>query len=233
MRFFEVEGDTPKLILAQFLKEQNIPDEYVEYEVIDEGSKGLFGLGKKNAKIKIKYNDIEHIKRKSRMILSDTLEKAGFNDVHISTEINNNKIILNIESDYTELLIGKHAQTLDAIQYLMDKMIKLDENSELSVAVDVASYRQRAVEKHIAKAIALAEQVKKTGRSVKLQPMATMIRKEIHIALKNISGITTISSGEGQIKQICIICEKKGNTNHSKRRFNNHKQKNYNKQARQ
>ena len=53
MRFFEVEGDTPKLILAQFLKEQNIPDEYVEYEVIDEGSKGLFGLGKKNAKIPI------------------------------------------------------------------------------------------------------------------------------------------------------------------------------------
>lgn len=227
MRVFEVEGESPEVIVSQFIKEQNIPSEYIEYDIIEAGSKGLFGIGKKNAKIKIKYNDSEHIKRKSRMMLSDLLEKAGFTDVHITTDIKNNKILLNIESDYTELLIGKQAQTLDAIQYLLDKMIKLDENSDLIVNVDVASYRQRTVEKHLEKALSLAEHVKKTGKSIKLPPMTTMIRKEIHIALKNISGITTISSGEGQIKQICIVCEKKGNPTNRRRFNNNRKPRNF------
>ncbi len=219
MQYFELEGDSPDIILAKFLKEQNIPNEYVEYEVIEAGSKGIFGLGKKLAKIRIKYNDIEHIKRKSRMMLSDILEKAGFNEAHISVSVKENNVYLNVETEYSDILIGKHAQTLDALQYLMDKMIK-DESSEVNVYIDVSSYRQRIVEKNIEKALSLAEQVKRTGRSIKLPPMATMIRKEIHIALKNVSGITTISSGEGQVKQICIICEKKGHIS-GRRKFNN------------
>ncbi|MBQ3033150.1 MAG: Jag N-terminal domain-containing protein, partial [Deferribacterales bacterium] len=210
MKYYEVEGESPEIILSQFLNQQNIPAEYVEHDVIDAGSKGLFGIGKRKAKITIKYNDEEHIKRKARIMLSEMLEKAGFDDVHISASGQDGKINLNIETSYSDLLIGKMAQTLDALQYLTDKMFKQDEESSVTIIVDVAGYRQRMVEKNVEKAISLAEQVKRTGRSVKLPPMTTMIRKEIHIALKNIPGITTVSSGEGQIKRICIISEKKG-----------------------
>lgn len=222
MKYYEVEGESPEIILSQFLNQQNIPAEYVEHDVIDAGSKGLFGIGKRKAKITIKYNDEEHIKRKARIMLSEMLEKAGFDDVHISASGQDGKINLNIETSYSDLLIGKMAQTLDALQYLTDKMFKQDEESSVTIIVDVAGYRQRMVEKNVEKAISLAEQVKRTGRSVKLPPMTTMIRKEIHIALKNIPGITTVSSGEGQIKRICIISEKKGNSGR-KTRHNNHK----------
>lgn len=209
MRYFEVEGDSPEIILAQFLNQQDIPKEYVEYEVIDPGSKGLLGIGRRRAKLRIKYNDAEHIRRKARMILADILEKAGFDDAHISMEGEGSDIVLNIDTGRPDILIGKMAQTLDALQYITDKMLRLDESSDVRVIVDVGGYRARAVEQNVEKALSLAEQVKRTGRTVKLAPMTTMMRKEIHIALKSVPGVSTVSAGEGQIKQISIVSDKK------------------------
>lgn len=209
MRYFEVEGDSPESILTLFLNQQNIPKEYVEYEVIDAGSKGILGLGKKRAKLKIKYNDMEHTKRKSRMMLSDILEKAGFDEFHIEMKDTKGNIVLNIEIARPDILIGKMAQTLDSLQYLMDKMLRLDDSSDFSMVLDVGGYRQRLVTESVEKAKQIAEQVKSSGRSQKMQPMTTMVRKEIHIALKTIPGVSTLSIGEGQIKQLCIMPEKK------------------------
>ena len=209
MRYYEVEGDSPEIILTQFLNQQDIPKEYVEYEVLDAGSRGLLGIGRRKAKLKIKYNDAEHIKRRARMVLADILEKACFEDAHVSMEGENDDVVLNIDSSSPEILIGRTAQTLDALQYIMDKMLRLDENSDVHVTIDVDGYRRNAVAQNIEKALFLAEQVKRTGKTVKLAPMVTIMRKEIHIALKSVQGVSTMSVGEGQIKQICIVSDKK------------------------
>ena len=65
MRIFEVEGDSVEDIISQFTKQQNVPADYISYEVIEQGSKGLFGIGKKNAKVKIIYNELESVKSKT------------------------------------------------------------------------------------------------------------------------------------------------------------------------
>ena len=129
MRIFEVEGESVEDIISQFSTQKDVTSDYITYEVIEQGSKGLFGLGKKTAKVKISYNEVEHLKKKGKLLLNELLDKAGFSDAHVLAEDSNNRIILNIETETPELLIGKSAQTLDSIQYIFDKMIII-ENAE-------------------------------------------------------------------------------------------------------
>jgi spoIIIJ-associated protein len=208
MKYFEAEGKTAEEAVANFLSENKIPKDFVTYEVIENGSKGFLGFGSKNALVKIKFNDAEFYKRKGRLILSELLEKAGFGECSIETRHKHPDVIFNIISPDSKLLIGKNAQTLDAMQYLLNRMVNREE-AEGTFIVDVEDYRDRVVEQLKDKAIKLAKTVRRTGKPIKMAPMVTMVRKEIHIALKQIKGISTVSKGEGHLKEILIVPERK------------------------
>lgn len=208
MKYFEIEGKTADAAVADFLAENNIPKDFVTYEIIEEGSKGFLGFGSKNALVKIKFNDGEYFKRKARLVLSELLEKAGFSDCSIETRYRHPDVIFNIISPDSKILIGKNAQTLDAMQFILNRMAGWDE-SEGTFIVDVEDYRDRVVEQLKDKAIKLAKTVRRTGKPIKMAPMVTMVRKEIHIALKQIKGISTVSKGEGHLKEILIVPERK------------------------
>lgn len=207
MRYFEIEGRTADEALNKFLAERRISKDFVEYEVIEQGSKGFLGIGSKPALIKVKFDDGEFLKRRSKLLLSELLEKAGFSDFSIEVKEQGSDIILNIKSEDSSLLIGKTAQTLDSFQYILDKMLKTEDRTETGVVIDVEDYRLRTVKQFKEKAVRLAKNAVKTGKTVKLPPMVTMIRKEIHLILKEVAGITTKSKGEGNVKEILIIPE--------------------------
>lgn len=76
--------------------------------------------------------------------------------------------------------------------------------------MDVEDYRERVVESLKEKAVKLAKTVRRTGKPIKMSPMVTMVRKEIHMALKQIPGISTVSKGDGHLKEILILPERKG-----------------------
>ncbi|KAA0259012.1 KH domain-containing protein [Deferribacter autotrophicus] len=207
MKYYEVEGSTVDEAINNFLIQHKIPREYIEIEIIEKGSKGLFGFGKKNAKIKIKFDDNEYLKRRSKVILAEILEKAGFEDFHIEVIEDYPYYTLNIQSPDSSLLIGKMGQTLEALQFLVERLLNVDEKSDIKILVDVENYRKRVIEDLKNRAIELANKVKKTRRVEKLPPMIPMVRKEIHTALKSISGVRTESYGDGNIKTIYIIPE--------------------------
>jgi len=209
MKYFEVEGKTPDQAVNDFLTENNISKDFVEYEILEAGSKGFLGLGRKNALVKIKFNDGEFYSRKARLTLSELLEKAGFEDFSIETKNRNPDVILNVISPDSKLLIGKNAQMLDSMQFILNRMVNWD-NPDSSFIVDVEDYRERVVENLKEKAIKLAKTVRRTGKPIKMGPMVTMVRKEIHMALKAIEGISTVSKGDGHLKEILIVPEKKG-----------------------
>lgn len=208
MRIFEVDGDSPAEILNQFMVQKNVPKEYIEMEIIAPGSKGILGFGRKPAKVLIKYNDYEYLKRKLKLYFSDVLAKAGFENFTLEVRDNKPEFIINIHSEESNLLIGKSATTLDSLQYLADRIIK-SEDTEVVAVIDVDNYRTRVVEPMKEKALKLANSVKKNGRPAKMSPMATFVRREIHMVAKSIPGVTTISHGDGQVKSITIISEKK------------------------
>lgn len=209
MKYFEIEGKTVELAVNNFLTEKDIPKDFVEYEVLEAGSKGFLGFGSKNALVKIKFNDTEYFTRKGRLLLSELLEKAGFEDFSIEVKNRNPDIVLNVVSPDSKLLIGKNAQMLDSMQFILNRMMDW-EGSDGSFIVDVEDYRERVVETLKEKAIKLAKTVRRTGKPIKMAPMVTLVRKEIHIALKQIQGISTVSKGDGHLKEILILPEKKG-----------------------
>lgn len=209
MKYFEAEGKTAEQAIDNFLAENDIPKDFVETEVIEAGSKGFFGFGSKNALVKIKFNDTEFYSRKARLLLSEILEKAGFADYSIEIKERHPDTILNIISPDSKLLIGKNAQTLDSFQFILNRMLGMHAQ-EMSFVVDVEDYRERVVENLKEKALKLAKTVKRTGKPIKMAPMVTMVRKEIHMVLKEVQGISTVSKGEGHLKEILIVPERKG-----------------------
>jgi len=209
MKYFEVEGKTAEQAVEDFLAENNISKDFIEQEILENGSKGFLGFGRKNALVKIKFNDIEFFSRKARLVLSELLEKAGFDDYSIEIKNRNPDVILNIISTDSKLLIGKNAQTLDSLQFILNRMVGW-QSPECSFIVDVEDYRERVIENLKEKAVKLAKTVRRTGKPIKMAPMVTMVRKEIHMVLKEVSGISTVSKGDGHLKEILIVPERKG-----------------------
>ncbi|ADD66843.1 single-stranded nucleic acid binding R3H domain protein [Denitrovibrio acetiphilus DSM 12809] len=209
MKYFEVEGRTAEQAVNNFLTEKDIPKDFIEYEVLKEASKGFLGFGRKNALVKLKFNDVEFYTRKAKLVLSEILEKAGFADYSIETKNRNPDIILNIVSPDSKLLIGKNAQMLDSMQFILNRMLAW-QSPDFTFIVDVEEYRERVVENLKEKAVKLAKTVRRTGKPIKMAPMVTMVRKEIHMVLKEVPGISTVSKGDGHLKEILIVPERKG-----------------------
>lgn len=211
MKYYEIECYDIDEGIAKFLNENKIPREFITYEVIEQGSKGILGFGKKQSKVMIKFDDFEYLKRRAKVILHEILEKSGFSEFQIEIIEDKPKYIFNIISPDSKLLVGKFAQTLNALQELVDRLINIENYPEVEIVVDVEGYRER-VTKHLAeKAVAAAETVKKTGKVQKLPPMITIIRKDIHKIVNDIEGVKTESSGTGDIKTIFIVPSKNNN----------------------
>lgn len=208
MKYFEVEALDINEAINKISNTQRLPKEFIQAEVISEGTKGFLGIGKKNGLYKIKFDNVEFIKRKAKYIVSEIIEKMGIEDFRIEISDNYPNFRLNIFSQDSSILIGKIAQTLNAIQNIVDKMLGLEDESDIIITVDVENYRERMLSHLKDKANILANNVKKTGKPAKMPPMVTMIRREIHLVLKEIRGVRSESYGNGDIKTIFIVPEK-------------------------
>ncbi|MCA1980458.1 MAG: Jag N-terminal domain-containing protein [Calditerrivibrio sp.] len=208
MKYYEIECYDVEEGVTKFLNENKIPREFISFEIIEQGSKGILGFGKKLSKVMIKFDEFEYLKRRSKVVLHDILEKAGFEEFQIETKEDKPRFILNILTPDSKILVGKFAQTLNAIQEILDRILNIESYPEIEILVDVEGYRER-VTKHLSeKAINAVESAKRTGKVQKLPPMVTIIRKDIHKFVNEISGVRTESSGTGDIKTIFIVPDK-------------------------
>jgi spoIIIJ-associated protein len=126
----------------------------------------------------------------------------------ISIKEESNRIFFNVTGGNSAVLIGKRGQTLDAIQYLVDKIVNNKRKDRVAVQVDVEGYlekRRISLEKT---ATRLAEKVKRTGKPATLGQMNSHDRRIVHIALKNDSMVRTQSMGEGIVRKLVIFPKK-------------------------
>lgn len=107
------------------------------------------------------------------------------------------------------ILIGKHGQTLDALQYLTNLVANKNSSERIRVIIDVEDYRDRRVETLTRLANRLAEKVKRTGERISLEPMNPHERKIIHMALQNDRKVTTLSEGDAPYRHVVIELKKK------------------------
>jgi len=129
-------------------------------------------------------------------------------DTTISTERDEDRILLRVKGDNPALLIGKHGQTLEAIQYLVEKIINKSSEQRIRIQVDVDGYlenRQTSLQKLVGR---LAKKAKQTGKPVTIGQMNAYDRRIVHLALKDDSEIRTKSIGNGYIKKLMIFPRK-------------------------
>lgn len=125
-------------------------------------------------------------------------------DVTMECLMNEERILLNLHGEGLGILIGKHGQTLDALQYLTNLAAGKAFHHHYFVLLDVENYRERRKDTLEALARRLAGKVKRTGEPVKLEPMAAGERRIIHLALQNDGAVTTESEGEAPHRYVVI-----------------------------
>ena len=113
---------------------------------------------------------------------------------------------LEIQGETGGLLIGRRGQTLDSIQFLLNKMVYREEvGSSPRIQIDIEGYRARRADALENLALRMAAKARNQGRALRLEPMAAHERRIIHIALEPEQGVTTESEGRGEHKRVVII----------------------------
>jgi len=178
----------------------------VRFQIVSEGERGLLGVGYAPARV-IASVDASAVPDETAAV-DDSEVAAEVRDVleHILSAIGVTARIEIVEGDETVtatfvgrelgLVIGKHGQTIDAIQYLANAIVWRGRGDERkAVVVDAAGYRARREATLSALAKRSAERAVSSGRSVELEPMTAVERKVVHVQLKDVTGVVTRSEG--------------------------------------
>ena len=122
----------------------------------------------------------------------------------ITASFNAENVYIDINGKDSGTIIGKRGQTLDAIQYLCSLVANKSSENYVRVVIDAENYRAKRERTLEQLANRLADKVRKTGRSVRLEPMNPYERKVIHATLQNRNGVTTRSEGEEPYRRVII-----------------------------
>ena len=196
--------------VALAVEQLGAPDaDKIEYTVLEEPKKGLFGIGSSDAKICATYtvggeqNALGFI----RTLLKDMSIEA---DVAMCDGENGEKRI-SVTGEDAAILIGHHGDTLDSLQYLANlaanKRVDGKKEDYVKITVDVEGYRAKREETLRALARRMAAKVQKYKKSVMLEPMNPYERRIIHSEIQNIEGVSTNSIGSENNRKVVIFLE--------------------------
>ncbi len=143
--------------------------------------------------------------REASDILARILDLMGEKAEVSSAPVDGESIELDIKGDGSGILIGRHGQTLDALEYLVNRVLARRIKDAVPVSVETESYRARRRQQLHRMALSMGERAKREHQAVKLEPMPPRDRRVIHLALKDDPLITTRSAGEGFLRAIEIL----------------------------
>ncbi|HBB5223904.1 TPA: protein jag [Listeria monocytogenes] len=201
MRDITAQGSNVEEAIQNALATLETTRDKVEVEVLDEGKKGIFGIGSRLAMVKVieKEDGIQV----AIDYLLDVATKMGA-VITIDVEEVGKDVKLQIKGDSLGMLIGKHGQTLNALQYLTQLIANKTTSQYKNIIVNVGDYRERRHETLVILANKMADKALKTKRAVHLEPMPSFERKIIHTILSENEQIETHSEGRDPYRYIVI-----------------------------
>ena len=271
----EIIAPTVEEALAQGLAQLGLTADAVSVEVLDSGSKGLFGLGGRQVRVLLTVNPppgekpaespkpkpaerapskpapakkaesapkarepkperpapapkksepeiapvvVKKVERHDPDPVLDTAEEIVSKLIHHlgmkaqvsahyaeSSTDDRRTILVDVRGDNLSALIGRQAETLNAFQYVASLMVGKATQQWVQLTVDVEGYRERRESQVRKIALAMVEQVIKTGRKATLEPMTASERRVIHIELRGHPAVTTESTGEEPHRKVVIL----------------------------
>jgi len=217
MRSVETEGKTVEEAISKACEELQASREDLDIEVLTNGTSGFLGLvGGKRAQIRATLKETtlptnvsnDQAAQTAKKTLQDLLGLLGIKAV-VDLKEEPERILLNIQGDGSGLLIGRKGQTLDALEYLINKIVHKGAEDKKRIVVDTENYRSRREESLIRLAHRLGEKAKRLGRPVTISPMSAHDRRIIHLALQDDTNLRTRSLGTGLYRKLVISPEKK------------------------
>lgn len=211
MSSIEIEARTTEEAIKKACEHLHLSQEDLDIEVLESRSAGIFGLiGNKKARIRVKIKTDN-----SMLVAEETLERIislMSLDSKVSGEKKGDDIVLNIEGSNTAILIGYKGRTLEALEYIVNKVVNKAAEKKVRVILDSENYRQRREESLQRLALKMGDQAKRTGKTVTMNAINPHDRRIIHLTLKGDPQVQTKSDGEGLLKRVYIIPNRK-NTN--------------------
>ncbi len=230
----EITGPSVEEALAKGAAELGLPEEALEVEVLDEGGKGLFGLGTRPARVRLTLRpsrpaapapaatmtpavpeaapeDAEQALAATRETIAELLERMG---IRASVEAHWGEasepggiqpLLADIRGDDLSILVGRRGETLAALQYITRLIVGKEIGRPVPVVIDVEGYRARRERQLRQLARRMADQAVEAGRTMTLEPMPANERRIIHLELREHPGVVTESVGEGEHRKVTII----------------------------
>lgn len=200
--FVEKTGKTVQEAIDLALEELQCNIDNVDIEVLEEGSKGIFGLiGNKVARVKVTIK--ESTTDKAKEFLASVLEKMKV-EANIIAEENEDSILLKVKGDDIGIVIGRRGETLDSLQYLTSLVVNKNKENYKRVIIDIENYRQKREETLVKLANRLADRVVKYKKNITLEPMNPYERRVIHSSLQDHKYVDTYSVGEEPNRKVVI-----------------------------
>ena len=240
----EFTGSTVEKAVANACQQLDIKEEYLNFTIVTEGSNGIFGLvGVKQALIRViskeKQSDRDETLPDHKLNLEDEKDSAaepenlaaaarvGRNAIEkiadkitdgarVAIREDGNRISYDITGGRAGILIGKRGQTLEAIQYLVEKVVNRNSKERVRVRIDVGGYLAKKRQNLESLAERTAQKAKKNGKPATLGQLNAQDRRIIHLALKDNEDVITKSMGNGFLRKLVVFPKKR--RSHRKRR---------------
>lgn len=222
--YITVSAKTLDDAITEALVQLGVTSDRLDYIVVEKGSEGFLGIGRKQAVIKARRKREEKPEVKSEpkkevelakvepqtietceKFIYDVMNAMGMDDVKVTSVVDEEGALsINMEGSNMGILIGKRGQTLDSLQYLTNRVANKMQDGYVRVKLDTEDYRRRRKEtlENLAKNI--ASKVKRTRKTVSLEPMNPYERRIIHSALQSDPAVSTHSEGEEPYRRVVV-----------------------------
>ncbi len=232
MDFVETEGNTIDEAIDSALKSLGASRDTVTVEILSEARKGILGFGAQKARIRatlrkpsismpagdektairptaVTSAEVTVIADKAQKALVEILRLMGVAAaVEKKSGESEAEIILDVRTDNNALLIGRKGQTLEALEYLVTRIVGERPGGEgPHIVVDIEAYRERRRKTLQDMALRLGEKAKRQRKTVTVDALSAADRRVIHAALQDDPWVTTRSLGQGAYRRLLIIPE--------------------------
>jgi spoIIIJ-associated protein len=222
--------------IARGVEQLGVPRELLDVDILDEGSKGFLGIGGRQVRLRLTLKASEpapqaetaspasvtaaSVSLQGDALLSFTIQttsellakmkiKAQVLAKYGESDGNGDvPVLIDINGDDLSVLIGRRAETLNALQYILALIISKEAGHWVQVIVDVEGYRARRERQLRQLARRMAEQAIRTGKRQLLEPMSAAERRIVHLELRDHDTVTTESVGEEPNRKVSIILKK-------------------------
>ena len=216
----EVSGKTVGEAIERALQQLGLTRDQVEVTVLNKGKSGFWGMGAEEAVVKVTplvqavqggntaavaKEALEELLK--RMKLTAQVEMGS--DTPETSEWEVAPIALEVKGDDLGILIGRRGETLAALQYVLRLIVAHHQKARVPLTIDIEGYRQRRYRSLRELALRLAQKAISTGQSMTLEPMPADERRMVHLALSVNPDVVTQSIGEGEMRKVVIMPQKR------------------------